>query len=91
MKNSKERLDDLKSRGFIGKDVELANIAEHIDKENGKYIIKNFYGPRAIDRVLNLTKIICELEVEFRDCDFYSLSISGVIEQKISFIGCKFS
>ncbi|WP_291938401.1 pentapeptide repeat-containing protein [Campylobacter sp.] len=90
MKNSKERLDDLKSRGFIGKDVELANIAEHIDEENGKYIIKNFYGPRAIDRVLNLTKIICELEVEFQNCDFYSLNITGVIGEKISFIGCKF-
>lgn len=91
MKNSKEWLDDLKSREFIGKDVELANIAEHIDEENGKYIIKNFYGPRAIDRVLNLTKIICELEVEFQNCDFYSLIISGVIEEKISFIGCKFN
>ncbi len=91
MKNSKEWLDDLKSRGFIGKDVELANIAEHIDKENGKYIIKNFYGPRAIDRVLNLTKIICKLEVEFQNCDFSNLCISGTIEQKISFIGCKFN
>ena len=91
MKNSKEWLDDLKSRGFIGKDVELANIAEHIDEENGKYIIKNFYGPRAIDRVLNLTKIICKLEVEFQNCDFSNLCISGTIEQKISFIGCKFN
>ena len=91
MKNSKEWLDDLKSRGFIGKDVELANIAEHIDEENGKYIIRNFYGPRAIDRVLNLTKIICELEVEFQNCDFSNLCISGTIEQKISFIGCKFN
>jgi len=91
MKNSKEWLDDLKSREFIGKDVYLANIAEHIDEENEKYIIKNFYGPRAIDRVLNLTKIICELEVEFQNCDFSNLCISGTIEQKISFIGCKFS
>ncbi len=91
MKNFKEWLDDLKSRGFIGKDVELANIAEHIDEENGKYIIKNFYGPRAIDRVLNLTKIICKLEVEFQNCDFSNLCISGTIEQKISFIGCKFN
>ena len=91
MKNSKEWLDDLKSRGVIGKDVELANIAEHIDEENGKYIIKNFYGPRAIDRVLNLTKIICKLEVEFQNCDFSNLCISGTIEQKISFIGCKFN
>jgi len=91
MKNSKEWLDDLKSRGFIGKDVKLANITEHIDEENGKYIIKNFYGPCAIDRVLNLTKIICELEVEFQNCDFGNLCISGTIEQKISFIGCKFN
>lgn len=91
MENYERLFNDLKSKGMIRENINPIHIRNYIKKEDERYIIKDFRNSPRINDALDLPKIICELEVEFQNCDFYSLNITGVIGEKISFIGCKFS
>ena len=90
MENYERLFNDLKSKGMIIENINSIHIRNYIKKEDERYIIKDFRNSPRINDALDLPKIICELEVEFQNCDFYSLNITGVIGEKISFIGCKF-
>lgn len=90
MENYERLFNDLKSKGMIREDINPIHIRNYIKKEDERYIIKDFRNSPRINDALDLPNIICELEVEFQNCDFYSLNITGVIGEKISFIGCKF-
>ena len=90
MENYERLFNDLKSKGTIRENINPIHIRNYIKKEDERYIIKDFRNSPRINDALDLPKIICELEVEFQNCDFYSLNITGVIGEKISFIGCKF-